>query len=69
MPVGFAVPAGDLGFSVMVFCMCAILCLLTLVLRRVMIGFELGHSYRTTTALFFVFLWFTYIAASVTYSS
>ena len=34
MPVGFAVPAGDLGFSVGVFSVTAVSCLAVLVLRR-----------------------------------
>ena len=69
MPIGFAVPAGDLGFSVGVFCVCAIICLLTLVLRRATIGFELGMAHREATAGFFVLLWFVYIGASVIYSN
>ena len=69
MPVGFAVPAGDLGFSVGVFCACALTCLFTLVLRRAFIGYELGMAGRLPTAIFFVFLWFTYIGACVIYSN
>lgn len=65
MPIGFAVPAGDLGYSVMVFCACAILCLGTLVVRRLYIGYELGMSHRMSTAIFFVLLWFVYIALNV----
>ena len=34
MDVGFAVPAGDLGYSVTVFVLVSMLCMLTLVLRR-----------------------------------
>eukprot|EP00966_Prymnesium_polylepis_P155509 3592158-Prymnesium_polylepis.1 len=42
LPVGFAVPSADLGFSVCVFVVTAVLCLGSLVLRRVTLGFELG---------------------------
>ena len=35
-------PAGDLGYSVTVFCVCAVLCLGTLTLRRSVLGGELG---------------------------
>ena len=42
MAAGFAVPAGDLGFSVGVFSTCAVGCLLLLVLRRATLGYELG---------------------------
>ena len=65
MPVGFAVPAGALGFSVMVFSVCAVACLGVLVLRRAVIGYELGYAHTTSTAVGFVLLWFFYIAASV----
>ena len=66
MSVGFAVPAGDLGFSVGVFCSTALLCLGTLFLRRALLGAELGGptKARYITAGFFVFLWLVYIAAS-----
>ena len=42
MAIGFAVPAGDLGYSVAVFTVCALVCLGTLILRRAVLGFELG---------------------------
>jgi len=70
MPVAFIVDAGDLGFSVMVFTICALLCLGSLVLRRAAVGYELGGNatVATLTAIFFVGLWFVYIAASVLYT-
>ena len=70
MPVGFVVEAADLGFSVGVFTVCALCCLGTLVLRRSILGYELGGSPGTAmgTALFFVALWFVYIGASVMYT-
>jgi len=68
MPVAFAVPAGDLGYSVTVFCLCAIVCLGTLLLRRATLGFELGGAsplWDRLTALLFVGLWLLYIYMSV----
>jgi len=66
MPIGFAVPAGDLGFSVGVFCTAAVSCLFTLFARRAYLGAELGGptSWRYATAAFFTLLWFFYIALS-----
>jgi len=66
MPVGFAVPAGDLGFSVGVFSGCAVLCIAGLMLRRSLYGFELGGPSlpKYVTAFFFVGLWVTYITLS-----
>ena len=64
-PVGFAVPAGELGFSVGVFSCAALICLGVLMLRRATLGYELGYAYTKPTAAFFIFLWFGYIAACV----
>ena len=65
--VSFAVPAGDLGYSVSVFCGAALLCLLTLMLRRRVLGGELGGPFisKWLTAIFFVGLWFGYIYLSI----
>ena len=67
MPVSFAVPAGSLGFSVIVFTGCAILTLATLFLRRSMLGYELGGPapIARATAVFFVALWLVYIFLSI----
>jgi Ca2+/Na+ antiporter len=64
---GFVVIAGALGFSVSVFCVCALLCLGTLLIRRQVFDGELGGPAgpRNATAVFFVLLWFVYIMASV----
>lgn len=67
---GFAVPAGSLGFSVTVFCSCAVMCISTLYFRRKIFGAELGarepgSTHHTVTSAFFVMLWFFYIAMSV----
>ena len=66
MTPGFAVPAGDLGFSVSVFVATAIVCLGLIILRRKVEGAELGGppASKYGLALFFVLLWFVYIAFS-----
>ena len=71
MPVGFAVPAGDLGYSVSVFCACSTVCLSVLVLRRSALGGELGGPPLTKwlSFLLFVGLWFVYIYLSVQHSN
>lgn len=61
-----AVKSGDLGFSVIVFCCCAVTCIAVLMLRR-RAGFgELGGPVgaKHATAVFFVFLWFVYVGMS-----
>ncbi len=66
-PGGFVVKEGSLGLSVTVFVVEAIVCILTLMLRRVFLGSELGGpkipKYLTST--FFIILWLTYILLSV----
>merc|ERR1711904_670738 len=61
---GFVVIAGDLGFSVIVFCLCACTTIGTLVLRRKAVGGELGgpNPLRNGSSAFMVFLWLTYVA-------
>jgi solute carrier family 8 (sodium/calcium exchanger) len=58
--------AGDIAFSVVLFCICAITCLLTLKLRRVLVGAELGGPtfIKNMTASFFGFLWIVYVVVS-----
>jgi Ca2+/Na+ antiporter len=66
-PTGaFAVPAGALGFSVTVFSVCAITTLATLVLRRKMVGAELGGDPKIArnTSMFMWSLWFIYVLLS-----
>ena len=67
LPVGFAVPAGSLGFSVVVFSVCAVLTLGILFLRRATLGVELGGNpgLASWTAGFFVLLWLLYVALSI----
>jgi solute carrier family 8 (sodium/calcium exchanger) len=62
----FNVPAGELAFSVMIFLVVSVTCLLTLVARRFIVGGELGGSPfgRTISAIFMVSLWVIYITLS-----
>lgn len=61
----FKVPAGTLGFSVLVFCILAVVCIAVLMYRRFNpnIGAELGgpKTSRTISSLFFTMLWIIYI--------
>ena len=63
---GFAVPAGDLGFSVGVFVGCALVCIAVLAVRRALYGGELGgpKAPARATAALFTLLWCVYIGAS-----
>lgn len=63
----YYVPAGSLGFSVAVFVICAVLCVVTLVIRRYTVKGELGGSDtgRAISALFLISLWFLYIIMSI----
>jgi len=67
MPLGFAVPAGDLAYSVSVFSTCALLTISTLLLRRAVLGVELGGPVmiKWISALFLTALWVVYIVASI----
>lgn len=64
---GFVVQAGNLGFSVTVFCACAFVCIVVLLMRRSQpIGGELGgpvkQKYATSVLLFG--LWIIYVLVS-----
>lgn len=63
---GFAVPAGDLGFSVSVFTVCAMTVLGVIILRRKLYNAELGGPpvLKRVTSVLFVGLWLTYIGLS-----
>jgi len=67
MKVGFAVPSGDLGFSVMVFSGCAVVCLALLSLRRATLGFELGGPFvaKVWSVFVLVSLWGLYLVLSI----
>jgi solute carrier family 8 (sodium/calcium exchanger) len=60
------VPSGNLGFSVAVFTAVAITTLVTLMIKRRLIGGELGGKgiYKNGVAAFFCSLWFIYILLS-----
>jgi len=64
----FKVNPGSLGFSVLVFCVEALVCIAVLMYRRNHkdINAELGgpSSYRKITTIFLVILWITYILLS-----
>ncbi|XP_029202495.2 sodium/calcium exchanger 1-like [Acropora millepora] len=63
----FVVEAGSLGFSVVVFCVCALVAIAVLMLRRSKkVGGELGGAkpYKLPTSLLFAMLWMIYIVLS-----
>lgn len=59
----YAVPAGDLAFSVIMFLICSVACFIVLILRRVLVGGELGgEGLQRPVSAFIVFaLWLIYI--------
>jgi len=63
----YFVPSESLGFSVVVFIFCAFLCILLLVVRRFVVGGELGGSVagRIASAAFLVSLWVFYIVMCI----
>ena len=63
---GYQVPAGALGFSVVVFIACAVLCVVVLLARRAIVGGELGGGQlgRSVSAGFLCSLWFIYVIMS-----
>lgn len=60
----FYVPAGELGFSVIIFSVCCVTALGSLMVQRVKHGAELGGPYAKPLAGFFCGLWFFYILMS-----
>lgn len=62
----FIVVGGDLGFSVGLFTGLAVLCILTLIARRIKYGGELGGPQipKVLTAVFMVILWIIYVTVS-----
>ena len=64
----YYVPGGSLGFSVIVFCICAVTCVIFLLIRRYCwVGGELGGTSggRTFSAIFLISLWFLYVIMSI----
>eukprot|EP00931_Biecheleriopsis_adriatica_P064343 TRINITY_DN39137_c0_g1_i1.p1 TRINITY_DN39137_c0_g1~~TRINITY_DN39137_c0_g1_i1.p1 ORF type:complete len:821 (+),score=131.44 TRINITY_DN39137_c0_g1_i1:95-2557(+) len=66
---GFIVDSNGLGFSVSVFCGCAVACFAVLVGRRVMFGGELGgpKNPKYISCAILVFLWVLYLGLSAWY--
>lgn len=64
---GYYVAAGPLGFSVVVFLICAVLCIITLMLRRAFVGAELGgpKGSRLCSMVWLIFLWCFYITMCI----
>lgn len=62
----YTVPAGSLVFSVFVFLVVAILCFIVLIIRRVVVGGELGGPKlsKYISACICIFLWIVYIFMS-----
>lgn len=62
----YTVPSGELGFSVFIFLIVAVLCFILLILRRIFIGGELGgpKTSKYATAIVCFFLWIVYILMS-----
>lgn len=61
----FVVRSGDLGLSVVVYVVCALICLAVLQARRVYEGGELGGFNargKYATGMFFILLWLLYVA-------
>jgi solute carrier family 8 (sodium/calcium exchanger) len=66
-PGGFIVHAGTLGFSVTIFCVCALVCIVVMLMRRWQpIGGELGGpvKYKYATSALFFGLWICYVLVS-----
>ena len=63
----YYVPSESLGFSVVVFIFCAFLCIFLLIIRRFVVGGELGGPIagRTASAAFLVGLWVFYIVMCI----
>lgn len=63
----YFVPAGALGFSVVVFICCALVCVVCLLTRRALVGGELGggKNGRLGSMIFLISLWMIYIMMSI----
>lgn len=63
---GYYIEAGSLGFSVVVFTSLAITCIITIIIRRNVVGGELGGTKngRLGSAVFLCILWLLYIVLS-----
>ena len=63
----YYVPAGSLGFSVVIFISCALTCVVTLLVRRAVVKGELGGSPngRLGSCVFLCSLWGIYLVMSI----
>lgn len=63
---GFVVPAGSLAFSVTIFSISAVMCLMLLFVRRMVVGGELGgpRVSKYLSAAFLTLIWVSYIVLS-----
>jgi solute carrier family 8 (sodium/calcium exchanger) len=63
---GYYIEAGSLGFSVVVFTCLAVTCIITIIIRRNVVGGELGGSKngRLGSCIFLCTLWLIYIVMS-----
>jgi len=61
----YGLEAGDLGFSVVLFCILACICIAGIYVRRYAFKAELGGPMKTGFGLFFLSLWFVYIIVSI----
>lgn len=60
----YPMASGALGFSVVIFCICALACIGTLYARRAVFGNELGGAAAMPTGIFFLILWMIYVVVS-----
>jgi solute carrier family 8 (sodium/calcium exchanger) len=60
----FGMISGSLGFSVVIFCICAIACFIALWYKRATTGAELGGAKGKTVGWFCVTLWLVYVSIS-----
>lgn len=61
----FIVESGDLSSAVIIFTICALVCVFTLVLRRAKFGYELGGKMKYPTGVLFIGLWLVYVVAYI----
>lgn len=63
----FITPPGNLAYSVGVFLFCSVLAFICLIVRRRVIGGELGgpKSSAYASSAFFIFLWILYVVMSI----
>jgi len=60
----FGMVSGSLGFSVVIFCICAVSCFAAMAYKRMTTGAELGGAKATPVGMFMILLWFIYVTIS-----